>query len=338
VRSGLALDDSLVFVAAARDSLLALDARDGAPRWGIGLGGALYGPPLVVGDRLYCVTYAGDLCAIETRTGALLATRRLPGFFRAGLGGPRPLVALSTAGRVCAVAPESLTVLWERELEHVGEWTPTLARGTVWIGLRDGSVFGLDADDGAARYEVRVTPPVSAPVLIDPGFVLIGGGRGELVAYRWVGGRDSSEWGRIAQPNPPAENPSARERARLFPQSNGIGATGVAPGAVPAPGGLAVRSLCSPSRERARSGIARWRWVATAGWAACTTLALWLQREADDEYEVYLYAGEAQRREDAFSRANDYDRAVIGAWLAAEGCFVTGVKAWLARHDEGRTP
>jgi outer membrane protein assembly factor BamB len=352
VRSALALDDSLIFVGAARDSLVALDARDGTPRWGIGVGGALYAPPLVAGERLYCVTYAGGMWALEKRTGARLASRRLPGFFRAGLGGPFPLVALSTAGRVCAVEPESLGVLWERELEGVAEWTPTLARGTAWIGLRDGSILGLDARDGTTRYEVRVTPPVSAPVLVDPGFVLIAGGRGELVAYRWSGGRESSESRRAApsdagvggaearaaggaiatpaaEPGEGAGPPQAKEEAGA--------ARDAAEGRLE-PSRLAIRSLCSPARQTAPGGIARWRWVATAGWAACTALTLWMQREADDEYETYRHTGEAQRRDEAFSRARDYDRGVIGAWVAAEGWFVLGVRAWLAQHDGSRTP
>ena len=54
-----------------------------------------------------------------------------------------------------------------------------------------------------------------------------------------------------------------------------------------------------------------------------------MQHEAEDQYDRYLQIGDPQRRERAIERAEDYDRAALGAWVVSEGFFLLGLWAWL---------
>jgi hypothetical protein len=100
----------------------------------------------------------------------------------------------------------------------------------------------------------------------------------------------------------------------------------------------ARRVLCQPDALGAARGLSRWRWTATAAWGLSTAAALWLQDRADNAYDEYRTSGSLTRRESAFERAEDYDRAVVGAWILSEACFALGVKAWLDARAGGAAP
>jgi len=341
VRSRLGLAGSLLLVPTTGDTLIALATESGEVRWGAAPGGALYGPPLEQGGRLYTLSGAGALRALDAVSGERLAGRDLPGFFRSGLAGGSPLVAVSTGGRVFALRAEDLAVLWERDCDQAAEIEPRVHGGLVWIGLRDGRVLGLDASSGEARYELRVTAPVRAPILADASGVFVGAGGGEVVAYRWLAppgdARPSGACARRAPPQTPGQRPRGGEAhfrwGCLTLASADLDAA--APAGV---SGRAARPLCRTEASPPARGLSRWRWPATLAWGVCTALAFGLQDRADREYGLYLSAGSPGTRERALAASKDYDRAVIGAWLAAEVSFAVGVKAWLDSRAEGEAP
>jgi len=333
VRAPLAASDSLLYVASAVDSLFALSVLDGGIRWSMAPGGALYGAPIERGGRLYVLTYGGSLLAVDAASGEIHGARMLDGFFRAPLAGGDPLIALSTAGRVTAIETPGLETRWERPLGQVGVQQPTVADSLVWIGLEDGSVTALALRDGAARCALRVAAPVTAPPAVASDHLLVAGGRGELVAYRWsrsAGGGAGTD-ARTRAVAPRATEPQSPSRLRFFAPQHAA-ATGRWRLPAAALGDERFRSLPAAGEEERRGGW--YRWATTLGWAALSGLALWLQHEADSEYDRYLASGDPGRREAAFDRAERYDRYVVGAWVGAEVCFLLSLRAWLAPRGE----
>jgi len=370
VRAPLALADSLLLVATVGDSLLAFGSENGRRHWGVSCGGALYGA-----ERVWCLTYEGGVFALDRATGRELARRGLPGPFRSGFAFAERLYAISTNGRIFALDPRDLASLWERDLRTAADLAPTPGGRVLWVGLRDGSVRGLRAEDGKDLYAARVDAPVAAPLRVAGDQLLVAGGKGRLAAFRI--------------PSPPEEDAEgeadSRERSPRSAGKEGVGLRSSSPmsrcgsvdsvdeeaargrpdsGTLLVPGKELAGTVSAPTRGRSwaedsacreavlrtalgeiatagagsdsragsatrGSGLARW--LATLGCAAGTGAALWLQAEADEEYDTYRTIGDPHERDRAFRRAEVLDRTVVGAWLAAEACFYFAARSWLKR-------
>ena len=342
VRAPLALVDSLLLVPTVSDTLMALDAATGRPVWRVAPGGALYGPPVEVGGVLWSLSYEGHLWGWDPATGSRLRGICLDGRFRAGLAGSRGMLfALSTGGTLFGIDQENLKTLWRRDLESAANLTPTVGAGLVWVALEDGTLRAFWPSDG--RQEVRLTidvPPVT-PVVIAGRHLLIGTGDGELVSFRlWdTAGRSPlksshrsafDRLGRIPLHDMYQLTLATRpgENCGLTPVECLDGLAHIHAEGLASSGGDGLReSLCmqnSDSRSLFRKGR-----IWTAGWLLGTGMALWLQHEADREYESYQHTGDAVQREQAWDRAARYDRCVLGTWVASEICFLLALRCWM---------
>ncbi|MFH1143743.1 MAG: PQQ-binding-like beta-propeller repeat protein [Candidatus Eisenbacteria bacterium] len=367
IRSGLAFAESVLFVPTAEDSLLAFKAEDGERVWGISCGGGLYGPPVVKGGRLWCLTYSGRLLMLDARDGATLAQAHLQASFRSGMVSGEHLYALSTGGTLFAITAGDLSVVWERKLGGAADLCPTVAEDIVWVGLRDGSVHGLRATDGDEVLRLEVCAPVAAPILVDAEMIFVAAGEGKLIAYRWEGrnaarmsdsdrttgldvvvsAADASRAGLLDLPG--EGGTKIRLRGKAEPGYEGAARLHlVGPGGVeslhpppPENGSSLAQNKSSPTGPTEAAGAgSNWstarepgggltRWLYTLGCLVGAGAALRLHAEADEAHAVYETTGDPGRRDAAFDRAQTYDRAVVGAWLASEICFFLGVRAWL---------
>ena len=193
VRARLARTGDLLLVPTQGDSLIALEADSGSVRWGLAPGGALYGGIVVAGGRAWCLSYEGNLTAFDVHSGEVRGRATCEGLFRAGLAGSDPLLALATDGRLYALDPHSLEILWRRELGAIGEVTPALDRETGlgraagWIGagVARAGRYGMSRPYRCRRRS-------RAPIIPIDGSVIVGAGGGEVVSYSWFGGRTSS--------------------------------------------------------------------------------------------------------------------------------------------------
>jgi outer membrane protein assembly factor BamB len=326
VRAPLLLAQDLLLVPTQGDSLIALDAGSGAVRWGLAPGGALYGSLAVAGGRAWCLSYEGTLTAFDLPSGVVHGRTQLDGLFRGGLGGPHPLLALATDGRLHALDPHSLRPFWVRDLGAIAQVAPTSDRELVWVALEDGSVRALRSRDGRDVAELTVLAPFAAPVRVRGRSILISAGGGKLIAYRWFGGQRSTGRGLPGVGTIPI--PLILSGGFAAPA---LGSVGSPPARAPAPD--ASRRLgTAPEPSRGDSHWARWVW--TAGWVIGSASALWMQNEADDAYEAYRVHGRPDERERAWDRAARYDRGVVAAWIASEACFALAVRAWLDHASE----
>jgi hypothetical protein len=173
--------------------------------------------------------------------------------------------------------------------------------------------------------------------LVD-GTVLIGAGGGEVVAYRWFGGRQSSELpGAVPLRGGARTIPRFVETTRRDFPAIGIDVSAVPAG--PGGGGPGFGRSIGSGAETARRGSLFARWVWTAGWVIGSAAALWMQAEADDAYDDYRVLGRPDARDRAWDLAARYDRGVLVSWIASEACFALAVRSWLeVAPREGRSP
>ncbi len=75
----LAADESQVLLAdESANEVICVDRRTGALRWRVALGASIAGPPLAAAGRIYVTTSAGQIIALDQKTGEAVAGCRLP--------------------------------------------------------------------------------------------------------------------------------------------------------------------------------------------------------------------------------------------------------------------
>jgi outer membrane protein assembly factor BamB len=146
--------------------LVALDpARAGDPRlWGVavpprpeiaGDDGGIWATPAIHGDHLYVTTHPGDLLVVDRHTGEVVHAERV-GYHEWSspvVVDDTLLLGLCDRGRLRAydlTDPTAPATLWEARVPTGGciESTPAVWDGGVYVGSRDGHVYGFRADGG----------------------------------------------------------------------------------------------------------------------------------------------------------------------------------------------
>ncbi|WP_257298076.1 PQQ-binding-like beta-propeller repeat protein [Haloarchaeobius sp. FL176] len=159
--------DGTVYAASLDYSLYAIDAASGEERWRFdepgndGFGGA----PVVVDDTVYARSWGTNLHALEAATGSKRWTfSELPGPSDAA-----PTVVDGVA-YVDQYAVDTTTgeAEWEFETSADNFSTPTVFRGTVYVGATDGRLYAVDAGSGGIEWTYDTgseiwTAPTVAP-------------------------------------------------------------------------------------------------------------------------------------------------------------------------------
>ncbi len=139
---------------------------------------------------------AWDLAAFDSITYAMRTPVPTPDnptpsieFRNDGVSGPSPGLQAVGTGSSASEAPDSETVLWDRDLgAREIEATPAVANGTVFVNTR-GGLFALDAASGATRWTNAVVRGFSSPAVFD-GSVIVGGSDGRVYRVRAADGRE----------------------------------------------------------------------------------------------------------------------------------------------------
>jgi outer membrane protein assembly factor BamB len=344
VRGGLSLSDSILYLPTLVDTLFALSATSGETIWSAAPGGALYGAPAACGDRTWTISYEGQLCGWNRLTGALLSNLKLSENYRSGVivAGTR-LLLFSVEGILTVLNEEDLTVSWRVDLSGVADQPPKVDDDLVWVGLRNGMVHALRVADGKSLVTLQVPAPVTAPIAVCGRFVIISAGGGQLIAFRrdQTVSEPSPTHGRIQERTPPslagfslsfAERPNsevmtseAHSRFDAVSRQPAIWKSAASDNAV----STDFDSGAMVGRLKFKEQLI---WL--TGWIGGSALALWCQHEADGAYEDYQQLGATDSRDQAFRRAERFDRYALAAWVGAEACFLAALKNWLSGGDE----
>jgi outer membrane protein assembly factor BamB len=140
-------------------NVYAADAGDGRQLWKHKTGGPVPSTPAVAGDMLYVTSYDGKLHALDARTGA---TR-----WKFATGGERRFEAKGLHG----FQPKNQTIA---DTFDVFLSSPVVARGTVYFGSGDGSVYALDAASGGLKWKFQTGDVVHASPAFADGVLYFG--------------------------------------------------------------------------------------------------------------------------------------------------------------------
>jgi outer membrane protein assembly factor BamB len=185
VGAPLALVDSILLVPAQRGQLLGLDPSDGSILWRRSMGMARIAPvsvgrgAVVVAtvDSLYRVTVADGEVSHRVPTPGTIVS---PWLAHRGL-----LVAGTTDSQVVAVSPADLTTRWSAKVDAPVLGSPAALGDTLYVASRRGTLFRLaPGDPPTARAVVELEWPVTAPLTVVDGLLLLGGADGTLRALR----------------------------------------------------------------------------------------------------------------------------------------------------------
>ena len=142
--------------------------------WKYIAGAPIVSPPAVSGDRVYLTDEAGNLTALDLRTGGVLwqYDSRLP-------AGVTPAVAdglvfvVFRPGLVSALDADTGEVVWSKRLRTASLPSPTIADGRLYVAESDKNrVLALDAANGETLWEYRLGDWTIAPPAVIDGKVI----------------------------------------------------------------------------------------------------------------------------------------------------------------------
>jgi outer membrane protein assembly factor BamB len=145
---------------------------------GAAAGVALYGTPVVDGDRVYIGAYNGKFYAFDTAT--LQITDVYPAESSIGyiVGGSALADGIlyfgSSDGKVYALNADSFLLEWDFEAGDKIWATPAVSEGRVFIGSFDKKLYALDAADGTELWAYETGGAIVTKPLVHNGVVYFG--------------------------------------------------------------------------------------------------------------------------------------------------------------------
>jgi len=185
VNAPLGMVDSLVVAETQRGEVLGLDRRTGRIRWRRKLGAARI-PAIAGGGGTLIVATVDSLFRLGARDGKVVRAAPSPGAIVSPWIEHRGLLVAGTADSlVVAIDRDSLRVRWQVSLDAPVLASPAAAGDTVFAASRRGSLYRIVGDSAPAATRVaELDWPVTAPVAVLDGLVLLGGADGTLRALR----------------------------------------------------------------------------------------------------------------------------------------------------------
>lgn len=183
VGAPLSMLQGLLLVPTQRGELIALDPVSGTIRWRRRVGVARV--PVVGADSSSVLVATVDsLFVVNTTDGKIVRRVRSPGTILSPWVPLRNLlVAGTTDSLVVMVRPDDLTVAWRVKLDAPVQASPAAIGDTLYAATRRGTLYRIVADS-APRAEpvVALGWPITAPVTIIDGEILLGGADGAIRA------------------------------------------------------------------------------------------------------------------------------------------------------------
>ena len=183
VSAPLAMVDRVLLVANQRGELLGLNPKSGVRYWRRQTGAAFIAPiPLDSGVVL--LTTPDSLFRIATGDGTVRRRVRAPGPVVSPWIRMRDALVAGTADSlVLAIEPESLTTRWKVRLDAPVMDSPAVAGDTVYAATRRGTLYRvLPGTPARAERIVELDWPITAPVTVVHGLILLGGADGTIRA------------------------------------------------------------------------------------------------------------------------------------------------------------
>ncbi len=180
---GFYLGDSLLFVLAREDSLIALNAMTGRRRWAAVPGGRFAAPPVLSGADLIVVSTDGAVTRFDPGSGASRGRAQGAGpQLTAPVESRYGLVTITSGGRVESRGIGRET--WSRDLRLAAR-APALATGaTVLVASTSGTLEALNAASGDSLWTIRGHGGFECSPAFVADLLVLATDRGEIDVYR----------------------------------------------------------------------------------------------------------------------------------------------------------
>lgn len=218
VGAPLALVEGTLVVPSQRGQLLGLDPTDGSIRWRRRMGMARVAP-VSVGDGAVVVATVDSLLRVRVADGEVSHRVPSPGaVVSPWLAYRGLLVAGTTDSQVVAISPADLTTRWSARVDAPVLDSPAALGDTLYVASRRGTLFRLlPGDRPTPQRVVELEWPVTAPLTVVDGHLLLGGADGIVRALR----PDGTEAWRLQLWRPVELSPVALEDGLLAIGGNG---------------------------------------------------------------------------------------------------------------------
>jgi outer membrane protein assembly factor BamB len=185
VGAPLALVEGLVIVPTQRGDFLGLRAAQGDRRWRRKLGTSRVAPVDVGGGTIVVAT-VDSIFRLRAADGIVTHRVRTPGavlspWVRIG----ENLVAGTTDSQVVALDPATLGIRWAVRVDAPVLDSPAASGDTIFVATRRGTLYRIPpAQPRVVERVVELKWPITAPVTIVDGQILLGGADGLIRALR----------------------------------------------------------------------------------------------------------------------------------------------------------
>lgn len=191
VAAPLAMVDGTLLVSSQRGQLLGLAPADGSVRWRRRMG-MVRVAPVSVGEGAVVLAAVDSLYRVRASDGSVTHRVRSPGsVVSPWLAHRGLLVAGTTDSQVVAVSPADLAIRWRARVDAPVLGSPAALGDTLYVASRRGTVYSLSPGNRHLPQRlVELDWPVTAPLTIVDGRLLLGGADGTVRALRPDGSED----------------------------------------------------------------------------------------------------------------------------------------------------
>lgn len=169
--------EGFTFVSGCDEHLRVIDLKNGTESRDVEMGSYLIASPAIYGDMLYVGSHAGDVAALNWKSGEILwryrGRRDLP--YHASAAVTDELVLVGGHDKVMhAIDRKTGTGRWTFATKARIDSSPAVVDERVFFGSGDGNIYGLKLSDGTPVWKFNAGKPVNAGIAIGDGCLVVG--------------------------------------------------------------------------------------------------------------------------------------------------------------------
>ncbi len=194
----------MVVPAFSSGELYGLRANNGSVAWSDNLSGStrlggmtalsdIRGLPVIDGNVVYAISFAGKMVAVDIRTGARLWQQEIAGAKTPWIAGNR-LFVISTEGQIVSIDKDTGGIIWVSQLARYEDaksktgpifWTgPLFAGGRLLAFSTDGRAAEINPEQGTLVREWSTGEDIRIAPVVANGTLYLLSEDGDLLAYR----------------------------------------------------------------------------------------------------------------------------------------------------------
>ncbi|MGH2531939.1 MAG: PQQ-binding-like beta-propeller repeat protein [Thermomicrobiales bacterium] len=154
--------------------------------WRVHTGGELYSTAAVSEGVIYVGTKSGSLLAIDEATGEDRWEYDLNDYVivRSSPAIANGTVFIGGGYALYAIAADTGALLWQFGMPHIGQSSPTVSGGVVYVSSQEGHLYAIDIATHEAKWHFQIDGLIFSSPAVAEGMVFIGSDDGNLYAIK----------------------------------------------------------------------------------------------------------------------------------------------------------